>query len=506
MSDYDLCVIGAGPSGYAAAIRAWDFGRRVALVDRGPLGGAGIHHGALSSKTLWELSKDYRKALHRDRGFIAESVSLDWGQVLHCVEQAVDEKVEQLQRQLDALACARHDHPGCIEFIAGTARLETPTRVRVEGGDPGMRTLTADNILIATGSRPRELAEIPVDGRTIITSDHISGLREFPRSLVILGAGVVGCEFATIFANYGQTKVYVIDRADRILPFEDEDVARVCSRNLENKGVTIHHRCRLVEMHVVGPQVEYTIEHHAGGRETIRVDKALISIGRVPNTQGLGLEELGVEFDDRHHIKDDDGLTTVPSIWAAGDITRDLALVSVGEAEGRHVVERIWGGRTERMEKGNFSTIYFLDPEVATVGMSEQEAQTQRIPYKVAVYGYGLVNRAIAMRAKDGFVKILTTDCEEMKILGMRALGVHASTTIEAVALVMQHGRSVRELADLLHPHPAVTECVQDCVRMLLGTSIHKPHVFQSELRLSQVSYEADGTTSQLALRPVAAR
>ncbi len=499
MAAYDLCVIGAGPSGYAAAVRAWDFGKRVALVDKGPLGGAGIHHGALSSKTLWELSKDYRKALHRDRGFVAEHVSLDWGQVLHCVEKAVDDKVAQLRRQLDALACPRHDHPGCIEFFEGTARLESPTVVDVDG-----MKLTAGHVLLATGSRPRELPDIPVDGRTILTSDHIGGLRDFPRSMVILGAGVVGCEFATIFANYGRTKVYVIDRADRILPFEDEDVARVCSRNLENKGVTIHHQCRLVSMEVVGPQVEYTIEHHTGGRETIRVDKALISIGRVPNTGGMGLEALGVALDDRGYIADDDGRTTVPTIWAAGDITRDLALVSVGEAEGRHVVERIWGGRTTPMNKENLSTIYFLDPEVAAVGMSEQDAQTRRIPYKVAVYGYELVNRAIAMRATTGFVKILTTDCDEMKILGMRALGVHASTTIEAVALVMQQGRSVRELAELLHPHPAVTECVQDCVRMLLGTSLNKPDVFQSELRLSRVTYGPDGSTSQISLRPVA--
>jgi len=182
-----------------------------------------------------------------------------------------------------------------------------------------------------------------------------------------------------------------------------------------------------------------------------------------------------------------------------------MALVSVGEAEGRHCVERIWGDQTAPMSKDNISTIYFLDPEVATVGMSEQAAQKARIPYRVAVYGYDLVNRAIAMRSTGGFVKILVTDCEDMKILGMRALGVHASTTIEAVALIMQQGRSVRDLAELLHPHPAITECVQDCVRMLLGTSIHKPHVFQSQLRLSRVSYAPDGTPSQRALKPVKA-
>jgi dihydrolipoamide dehydrogenase len=496
MADYDLCVIGAGPSGYAAAIRAWDFGKRVALVDRGPLGGVGLHHGALSSKTLWELSRDYRNVLQRDRGFVAENVTLDWAQIIRCVEQAVDRKVGQLQRQLDALARPRHDHPGCIEFISGHARFESVERIRVEGGDSGTRLLTAEHFLIATGTRPRELPELPVDGRTVITSDHVTGLRGFPRSLVILGAGVVGCEFATIFANYGQTKVYIIDRADRILPFEDEDVARVCSQNLEAKGVTIHHQCTLISMEVVGPQVEYTIEHSTGGQETILVDKALISIGRVPNTSGLGLEALGVALDARGYIQDDEGQTSVPTIWAAGDITKDIALVSVGEGEGRQVVERIWGGRTEPMVKENLSVIYFLDPEVAAVGLSEQEAQKRRIPYRVAVYSYELVNRAIAMQATSGFVKILTTDCDELKILGMRALGVHASTTIEAVALIMSQGRSVRELADLLHPHPAITECVQECARMLLGTSIHKPQVFQAELRLSRVTYESDAAAT----------
>jgi len=505
MADYDLCVIGAGPSGYAAAIRAWDYGKSVALVDRGPLGGAGVHEGALSSKTLWELSKDYRKALRRDRGFIADRVELHWSQVIHCVNKAVDEKVDQLQLQLDELSCPRHDQPGCIERLHGNARFLDAHRLQLTGGEHGSRIVTADPFVVATGSRPRELPEATVDGRLILSSDHVMHLREFPRSLVIVGAGVVGCEFATIFANYGRTKVYVIDRAERILPFEDEDVARVCSRNLEEKGVTVHHRAKLISLEARNAGVDYTIEHHTGGRETIRVDHALISIGRVPNTGDLGLDAAGVRLTDRGYVDDNDGQTSVPHIWAAGDITRDMALVSVGEAEGRHCVERIWGDQTAPMSKDNISTIYFLDPEVATVGMSEQAAQKARIPYRVAVYGYDLVNRAIAMRSTGGFVKILVTDCEDMKILGMRALGVHASTTIEAVALIMQQGRSVRDLAELLHPHPAITECVQDCVRMLLGTSIHKPHVFQSQLRLSRVSYAPDGTPSQRALKPVKA-
>jgi len=249
-------------------------------------------------------------------------------------------------------------------------------------------------------------------------------------------------------------------------------------------------------MHRVDDGVEYTIEHATGGRETIRVEKALISVGREPNAGSLDLGAAGVELGPQGQIVVEDTQTTVPHIWATGDVTLDIALVSIGEIEGRHAIERICGATTQPLSYDNLSTIMFLDPEVAAIGLNEQDAQKRRIPYRVAVYNYNLVNRAIAMRATDGFVKVLVTDDDEMRILGVRALGVHASTTLEAVSLMMQSGRSVRELAELLHPHPAVTEGLQDCVRMLMGTSIHKPVVFRNDLRLSRVTY-ADGGAPQ---------
>jgi dihydrolipoamide dehydrogenase len=501
MSDFDVCVIGAGPAGYAAAMRCHDYGKKVLIVDKGPLGGTGVHNGALSSKTLWELSRDYQKAMVRDRGFIAQNVTLDFGEVMNCVAQALDEKVDQLRYQLQELSQPRQDQPGCVTWLQGSARFLDPHRIVIEGGPHGDRIVTATSFVVATGSKPATVDAWPVDGRRVMTSDHLSGFRRFPRSLVVVGAGVVGCEFATIFANFGQTKVFLVDRAERILPFEDEDVSRVCSRNLERKGVTIHHRAQLVSLNVEGNEVVYTIEHHTGGRETIRVDHALISIGRTPNTAGLDLEKAGVKLGPRGHIDDDDTRTSAPHIHAAGDVTQDLALVSVGEMEGRHAAEQICADSKDRMSFDNISSIYFLDPEVAGCGMSEQDAQKKRIPYRVAVYGYELVNRAIAMRATSGFLKLLVTDDDEMKILGMRALGVHASTTIAEVSLVMRHNRSVRDIAELLHPHPAVTEGVQDCVRMLLGTSIHKPHVFKNALRLSRVTYAEDGSLEERTLR-----
>ena len=495
MAKYDVCVIGAGPAGFAAAMRAWDYGKRVALIERGPVGGAGIHNGALNSKTLWELSRDYQNALRRDRGFVSENVHVDFQQVVHCVNTAAAEKTEQLERQLAYLKEPQRDSPACVQLIRGTAKFLGPHSLHIEGLEPGeAQEITADNFVIATGSRPRVLPNIAVDGRYILTSDHLTKIQEFPRSVVIVGAGVIGCEFATILANYGHTKVYLIDRADRILPFEDEDIAGVIAENLVKKGVTIHHGCGLETLEVVDEQVHYTIRHKAGGLEKIVVDKAIVSIGRVPNTLSLDLDKAGLKLTDRGHLADTDTRTSVDHIYAVGDVTLDIALVSIGEIEGRRAIDHMYGNVTEPLSYENVSSIMFLDPEVAAVGLNELQAQKKSIPYKVAVYGYSLVNRAIAMRSTTGFIKLLVTNDDKMTILGMRAMGAHASTSIEACSLMIHQNRSVHELAELLHPHPAVTEALQDCTRMLLGTSILKPHVFTSELRLSAVTYGAEKT------------
>ncbi|MEM7233770.1 MAG: NAD(P)/FAD-dependent oxidoreductase [Planctomycetota bacterium] len=491
MSDnkFDLCVIGAGPAGFAAAMRAWDFGKRVAIVERGRLGGAGVHDGALSSKTFWELSRDYRRVLREDRGYRVKGVELDFDAVSRCVNEACGEKTEQLRRQLEALENANEEHAGSIEHFSGNAEFTDAHHVLLRSESQDDLTITADHFVIATGSRPRLLDSIAVDGERILTSDHVSSLRDFPESLVILGAGVVGCEFASIFANFGQTKVYLIDRADRILPFEDEDVAGVCARNLEAKGVTIHHGAQLQEMKSVGDHVEYTIQDKSGRSETIRVDRALISVGRVPNTESLGLANAGVELDQRSYIVSDDTRTRQTNIYAVGDVTYDIALVSVGEIEGRHAVERMFAGETVPLRYDNLSTIMFLDPEVAAVGLNETQAREQGISYRAAIYGYSVVPRAIAMRATDGFLKVLVSDDNDMRLLGVRALGVHASTTIESASLLISQGRSVRDLAEILHPHPAVTEGLQDCVRMLCGASVYKPHVFP-ELQVTRFQPE----------------
>lgn len=495
MSHFDVCVIGGGPAGYAAAIRAWDLKKKVCLIEGGPVGGAGLENGALSSKTLWELSRDYKKALHTDRGFRATDVQLDWQEVRRVVQEAVRQKREQMERQLREMARPRPGHGGSIEVFRGYAKFLSAREVEVQPQKGRwVARITADNFVIATGSTPRALPDVEIDGERIMTSDHLMQLEDFPESLVILGAGVVGCEFATIFANFGQTQVCLIDRAPRILAFEDEDIVRVCASNLQSRGVLFHQGAQLQSIQKVQDGVEYALAYGDGREELRRVERALVSIGRIPNVANLGLDAAGVELNERGKIKTVNTQTTVPHIYAVGDVAANIALVSVGEIEGRFAVEHMFGqGQDRALRYDNLSTIMFLAPEIASIGLNEQNAQTQKIPYRVARYHYSLANRALAMRATDGFIKLLVTNDEEMRILGMRALGVHASTAIEVIALMMQNGHSASLLAELPHPHPAVTESLQECVRMLLGTSIYKPTVFRKELRVACVHYDQKG-------------
>lgn len=293
--------------------------------------------------------------------------------------------------------------------------------------------------------------------------------------------GVIGCEFATIFANFGCTRIFLIDKGDRILPFEDPDVVTLIEENLERKNATIHRNSRLSSMDIVDGQVRYELEYTNGRRELFYVEKALVSIGRVPNYEGLGLEELGVEIDARG-IKDELTQTAVPNIYAVGDVTADIALVNVGELESRYAVERIFGKPSHELIYENISTIMFLDPEVAGVGVNETKAQQEGIDYKVATLQYSCISRAIAMRNTRGFIKILVTNDSEMRVLGIRVVGEHASSAIQAAALLIASDKGISELAELTHPHPSIIEGIQECARMLLGKSKFKSSVLKSAM------------------------
>lgn len=478
MSKYDLVVIGAGPSGYAAAMRALDFKKKTLLVERNRLGGAGVTNGALSSKTWWELSRETAAFRRNLRRFNIKAPSVNYDEIKSEVVRAVGERMSILQEHMDQLKHSNYN--SLLEFRTGTAKLLGQNEIEIEN-DGKREVVFADNIILATGSRPRYLPELPIDEKIVMTSDGIEGMTDFPESMVIVGAGVIGCEYATIFSGFGKTKVHLIDKGDRILPFEDADVVSIIERNMENNGVHIHRNSRLLRMDIVRGQVEYELEYDSGTREVFNVEKALVSVGRIPNYEGLWDDNVKININKRG-IEDNDTQTNISNIYAVGDLTADISLVNVGELEGRYAVEKIFGSPHRKLVYENISNIMFLSPEVAGVGLNETQAMEKGIDYKVVTLDYSVIPRAIAKRNTQGFIKLLVTNDNDMKILGMKVVGNHASSAIQAVAVLISMNKGVEELAECVHPHPSITEGIQECVRMLMGKSLFKPTALRRRL------------------------
>ncbi|MCB9360213.1 MAG: NAD(P)/FAD-dependent oxidoreductase [Flavobacteriales bacterium] len=481
MEKFDLCVIGGGPAGYAAAMRAIDFDKKVILIEKDKLGGAGIYNGALASKTMWELSSRYRKVhdeLGKDRA--DRNLDITYDEVKKTIDEAIFDRKFQLTCHLRII----HAETGMITYEKGTASFINKNEIKISKPDGTDQVIYAENTIIAAGSRPRHLPNIEVDEKIILTSDGLLDLDDFPKSMVIVGAGVIGCEYATMYSNFGQTKVYLIDRADRILPFEDDDVSDLISKNLEDRGVTIHRKANLKRIEVIDGEVEYEIDG-ANGSEIIRVEKALLSVGRVPNVESLNIENAGVQMSKRGvHIGDIDTQTNIPNIYAVGDISGRIPLVNVGEREARHAVVKMFADfPVKPINYENVSTIMFLNPVVASVGANEKSLREKNIPYRVAKVDYSTIARAITMRQTEGFFKLIVSDDDEMKILGMRAAGYHASSAIQSIALLMYMDKGIDELAHMIHPHPSIVEGVQEAARMLLGKSIYKSAVFRDKLK-----------------------
>jgi dihydrolipoamide dehydrogenase len=463
---YDLCILGAGPAGLAAAVRAHDLGKRVALVDAQPpgrAGGVGIWDGALSSKTLWHLAGDYARARRDDRGYRA-TAALSWPEVRAQVSAACAEASALVAQQLAYLAS---HGPGRVDLVKGRARFVEPHAVDVAGA-----RVEADRFLIAVGSRPRGLPGVTVDGERVITSDHVDHLPELPARLAIIGGGVVGCEYATIFGQLARTEVELLDRQPRILPFEDDDVSSVVAARFAQLGVTIHRQARLETLRTYADGVELVIRC-GDAALTRRVDRVLLAVGREPATDGLGLDVAGVKTSPGGSVIAPETRTSAPHVWAAGDVTADVMLVNMAELEARHAVEDMFGLEPPPIHYEAQAAIFFLSPELASVGLNEQMARGRGVPFRAAVISNRLNRRNIAMRATDGFVKLLAH--RDGRVLGLRVVGPQAGSCIQGVALLVAGGGTLEDLDRCVHPHPAVTEGVQEAARLLLGRSIYKP-------------------------------
>jgi len=341
----------------------------------------------------------------------------------------------------------------------------------------------ADYFMVATGSTPKSFPGIDFDHERILSSDSILNLKEFPKRLIIIGAGIVGCEYATIFSNFNRTKVYLVDHEPTVIPYEDPDVSDIVSKSLERNGVEIFHSAVLKDIVKRPEHIDVILDFQDGHSQVVEADAALISIGRVPNLSCLHLDAAGIVPDQTGRIDTDENCLAGNNIYAVGDVTHLPALVNIAEMEARHAVLSMFGRPTTPLSYTDMSTIMFFRPAVAAVGLNETMCRKKKIPYRAAYYSNAFVPRAIAMRAISGFVKILATDEPEPKILGMRGAGPQISSTVMAVALFMHQARGVREMLNTLYPHPTMSEAIQECVRMLLGESVYKPYAFPDSLK-----------------------
>ena len=484
-TEYDLCVLGCGPGGFAGAMRAFDFGQHVCIIEGGEIGGAGVKWGALASKTMWELSKDYDVAARTNRGYRVTGLSVDFLQVMATVDEAVHERQYQMLSQLETFSPRRWKGSGSITFICGWASFLDRNSVSVVTDDV-QKIISAKNFLIATGSRPRGYPGIETDQVRILDSNGILSLKKFPKRLLIVGAGVVGCEYATIFSNFEQTQVHLVDQKPTVLPYEDEDISCFVQQRLEQVGVKLHQSATLQDIVKKTDHLEVVLDLADGSCEIFEVDAALISVGRIPNLEDLDLNNIEVDVTDRGFLTTDESCCVDGNIYACGDVTCHPNLVNISELEARMAARAMFDQATYPLNYRNMSAIMFFNPTVATLGLSEQQCQQQGIAHRVAYMSNEIMSRPIAMRSTQGFIKIMVTDDAEMKILGMRAAGPQASNIVMAIANFMDHDKGAEDVLRSVYPHPSISEITQECLRLLIGRSIYKAEAFPNIMRVSR--------------------
>ncbi len=480
--EFDVCVIGSGPAGFAAAVRSYDFDKHVCIIEGGHVGGAGIKNGALSSKTMWELSRDYALAKRTDRGYQALGIKVDYNEIMRTVAQASREKQYQILSQIETFS--RTPESTCsLTLVRGMAKFKDNKSIIVTKSDGTQVKIIADNFIVATGSIPREHPTIKTDGVKIINSDHIESLKKFPKRIMIVGAGIIGCEFATIFANFGESEVHLLDSQNKVIPFEDDDVSDYVNDKLSEIGVNIHHQASLREVREEDDHLDVILDHQDGHTEVVAVDVMLISIGRVPQTSNIGLENTHAVITERGLLEVDAECKVADNIYAVGDISGNMALVNIAEMEGRFAAKAINSKIKYPLSYHNISTIMFFSPEVSSIGLNEKDCQSQNLSYKVIYYHHSLISRAIAMRSTDGFFKILVSNEEDPLILGMRAAGPQAAAAVVFMASMINTNQRLSDIMRTVHPHPSISEGIQECLRTLSAKTIFKQKAFPDKIK-----------------------
>lgn len=469
--EYDLVILGGGTGGYVAAIRASQLGLKTAIVEKGKLGGTCLHKGCIPSKALLRSAEVFATAKHsEDFGVVTSDVSINFNKV----QERKNKIVDQLHKGVQHLM-----KQGKIDVFEGTGRILGPSifspmpgtiSVEMNNGDEN-EMLIPKNVIVATGSRPRTLPGLDIDGLLVMTSDEALALEEVPSSIIIVGGGVIGIEWASMLSDFG-AEVTVIEYADRIIPTEDKEISKEMQRLMKKKGVKIVTGAKVLpETLQKGDGVTISAEVK-GSQQEFSAEKLLVSVGRQANTEGIGIENTDIQIEKGFILANEYFQTKESHIYAIGDVIGGLQLAHVASHEGIVAVEHIAGKNPSPIDYSLVSKCIYSSPEAASVGLTEDEAKEKGHNVKTGKFSFRAIGKALVFGESDGFVKIVA-DKDTDDILGVHMIGPHVTDMISEAGLARVLDATPWEVAHTIHPHPTLSEAIGEAALAVDGKAIH---------------------------------
>jgi len=457
---YDLTVIGGGPGGYVAAIRACRYGLKVALVEERDMGGTCLNRGCIPTKSLLHSAEVYHTVkTSMEYGVTANDVSFDYKRIA----SKKDAVVKQLRSGVEYLV---KSSGGTI--IKGRAAIKDKSTIEISGNNN--QSITTEKIIIATGSRPAKPPIPGIDGKRVLSSDEVLEMTACPDRIVIIGGGVIGVEFATVFNSLGK-EVTIVEMMQTILPGVDTEISGILRKSLEKKGIKVFTGAGVTS--IKSEENAVCVFDDNGTEKSAEGDIVIVAIGRKPNSENIGLENVGIET-ERGFIKIDDGLeTSVKGIYAIGDVTGKVLLAHVASAQGLAAAANA-AGKNHKMEYSVVPGCIYTSPEIASVGLTEDEAIKKGYRVKVGRFPISANGKSMIMGEREGLAKIVT-DQTTGEILGAHIMGPRATDMISEMCVAMKLESTIEELADTIHPHPTVSEIIMEAAHDVEGLCVHKP-------------------------------